>query len=146
MAADVLTTADHERHARDHLSPNAWAYFSGGAGDEHTLRANTHAWSELQLTPRVLRPLAHGHTQLQLLGHPLAHPIMLAPVDDQRMAHPDGEIDTAHAAAALGAGMVLSMQSSTPLEEVAAAMHGDAAAGPLWFQLYLKTTGYWCAN
>lgn len=138
LAPDTLTLADHERHARARLDANAWAYFSGGAGDEHTLHANRHAWDTIALLPRVLRPLAGGHTRCTLLGRELAHPILLAPVAYQCLAHPDGEIATAWAAAALGAGMVLSMQSSTTLEAVASAMVGDRSAGPLWLQLYLQ--------
>ncbi len=49
--------ADHEALARQHLNDNAWAYFSGGAADEITLRANRTAWDTLVLQPRVLRPL-----------------------------------------------------------------------------------------
>lgn len=143
VAADVFTSADHERHARIQLSPQAWAYFSGGAGDEHTLTANQTAWANMALLPRVLRPLAGGHTRLELLGRTLAHPIFLAPVAHQRLAHPDGEIATAYAAAALGAGMVLSMQSSCSLEDVAAAAQGDTLAGPLWMQLYLQHDRGW---
>lgn len=143
VAADVFTSADHERHARTQLSPQAWAYFSGGAGDEHTLTANQQAWADIALVPRVLRPLAGGHTRLELLGRTLAHPIFLAPIAHQQLAHPDGEIATAYAAAALGAGMVLSMQSSCSLEDVAAVTQGDALAGPLWMQLYLQHDRGW---
>ncbi|WP_326539244.1 alpha-hydroxy acid oxidase [Pseudorhodoferax sp.] len=134
----VVTLADHEAHARTRLDDNAWAYFSGGAGDELTLRANRAAWDRLQLHPRVLRPLQGGHTRLALLGRTLAHPILLAPVAFQRMAHADGELAAAHAAAALGAGLVLSTQASTPLEAVAAAIAHEPGRGPLWFQLYLQ--------
>ena len=135
---EVVTLADHEALARQHLDDNSWAYFSGGAADEITLRANRSAWDDITLQPRVLQALAGGHTQIQLLGRTLAHPILLAPIAFQKMAHPDGELASAVAAAALGAGMVLSTQSSTPLEEVAAAMLGDAGRGPLWFQLYVQ--------
>ncbi len=108
----VVSLADHEQHARQQLDDNAWAYFSGGAADEITLRANRSAWDALPLWPRVLRPLAGGHTRVSLLGRTLAHPILLAPIAFQRMAHPDGELATAYAAAALGAGLVLSTQAS----------------------------------
>lgn len=138
VAASIVNLDDHEQQARQHLSDNAWAYFSGGAGDEITLRANPSAWQALPLQPRVLRRLAGGHTRTTLLGRPLAHPILLAPIALQRLAHIDGELATAYAAAALGAGMVLSTQSSTPLEAVAQAFLGDAGRGPLWFQLYLQ--------
>lgn len=134
----VVTLADHEACASTHLDPAAWAYFSGGAADEITLAANRNAWDSLTLLPRVLRPLAGGHTRVELLGRTLAHPILLAPVAYQRMAHADGELGTAYAAAALGAGLVLSTQASTRLEAVANAVRDDAGRGPLWFQLYLQ--------
>ena len=134
----IASLADHERLAHQQLDDNAWAYFSGGAADELTLAANRSAWDQITLQPRVLRALAGGHTRTELLGRTLAHPILLAPIAFQRMAHPDGERASAFAAAALGAGMVLSTQSSTPVEAVAQAMQGDPASGPLWFQLYLQ--------
>lgn len=138
LAPDMVSLADHERHAQARLGAGAWAYFSGGAGDEITLIANRSAWAQIALLPRVLRPLAGGHTRVELLGRSLAHPILLAPVAYQRMAHPDGELASACAASALGAGMVLSTQASTRLEAVAEAIRGDAGRGPLWFQLYLQ--------
>lgn len=138
VSPDIVSLGDHEKHARQHLDDNAWAYFSGGAGDEITLRSNQRAWEKILLSPRVLQAVAGGHTRLQLLGRTLAHPILLAPVAFQRMAHPDAELATAHAAAALGAGLVLSTQSSVPLESVAQAILGEATRGPLWFQLYLQ--------
>jgi 4-hydroxymandelate oxidase len=134
----VVTLADHEVHAHTVFDDNAWAYFSGGAGDEITLRANRSAWDGIQLHPRVLRNLAGGHTRVELLGRTLRHPILLAPIAFQRMAHPDGEIATAYAAAIQGAGMVLSTQASVPLEAVARAVLSEPQRGPLWFQLYLQ--------
>jgi 4-hydroxymandelate oxidase len=140
IPAGVVTLVDHENHARNVLDDNAQAYFCGGAGDELTQQANCQAWSTFKLQPRVLQALAGGHTRTQLLGKTLAHPIFLAPIAYQRMAHPDGELATAHAAAALGAGMVLSTQSSTLLESVAAAVlnpRNNTTRGSLWFQLYM---------
>ncbi|MDR7375514.1 4-hydroxymandelate oxidase [Rhodoferax ferrireducens] len=134
----VVTLEDHASHAHTVLDANAWAYFSGGAGDEITLRANRCAWDAQLLQPRVLQALAGGHTRTTLLGRTLAHPILLAPVAYQRMAHPDGELASAYAAAALGAGMVLSTQSSIALETIAAAVIPESARGLLCFQLYLQ--------
>ncbi|GAB3538366.1 alpha-hydroxy acid oxidase [Noviherbaspirillum agri] len=134
----VVSLADHEAHARICLDDNAWAYFAGGAADEITLRANRSAWDAIQLSPRVLRKLTGGHTRTVLLGRTLAHPILLAPVAFQRMAHRDGEMATAYAASMQGAGIVLSSQASTPLEHVAQAIRSEAGRGPLWFQLYFQ--------
>lgn len=138
IPSGLVTLADHELHAHTQLDDNAWAYFSGGAADEISLRANRTAWDALSLWPRVLRPLAGGHTRVPLLGRTLAHPILLAPVAFQRMAHPDGELAMAYAAAALGAGVVLSTQASVSVESVAQAVLPDPGRGPLWFQLYLQ--------
>lgn len=44
VSPEIVNLADHEAHARQHLDDNAWAYFSGGAADEITLRANRSAW------------------------------------------------------------------------------------------------------
>ncbi len=134
----LVSLGDHARHARSRLDPMAWAYVEGGAADELTLAANRQAWDTLQLLPRVLQPLAGGHTRIQLLGRELAHPILLAPVAYQRLVHPDGELASAHAAAAQAAGLVLSTLSSIPLESVAEAVRDEPDRGPLWFQLYLQ--------
>ena len=134
----LVNLDDHEAHARSLLTDNAWAYFAGGAADELTLAANRQAWNALQLWPRVLTPLAGGHTRSTLLGQPLDCPLLVAPMAFQTMAHADGELAMAYAAAALGTGMVLSTQASQPLEPIAQAVHSMPGAGPLWFQLYLQ--------
>jgi 4-hydroxymandelate oxidase len=134
----LVNLADHEAAAQTVLDAATWAYVNGGAGDEVTLRANSQAWQSMRLLPRALRPLARGHTRVQLLGRTLAHPILAAPMAYQRAVHPHGEHALALACAALGAGVVLSTQASTPLEEVARLVLPEADRGPLWFQLYLQ--------
>lgn len=134
----VTTLADHERHARGVLDVPTWAYLCGAAADELTFARNVEAWRALELLPRVLKPLAGGHTRVELLGRTLTHPILVAPMAYQRLAHPQGEHATALAAAALGAGLVFSTQASMPLDEIAAAFLPEPGRGPLWFQLYLQ--------
>jgi len=134
----LVNLADHEAFARSVLSAQADAYFNGGAADELTLRENVLAWQRIALLPRVLRPMAGAHTRVELLGRTLAHPILVAPMAYQRLAHPHGEMATALAAAVLGTGLVLSTQASTPLEDVARLVLAESARGPLWFQLYLQ--------
>ncbi len=133
IPAGVACVADYERLAAQRLDANAWAYLSGGAGDEITARWNREAFDRIQLLPRVLRGGPGGHTRLELLGRPFAHPILVAPVAYHRLAHGDGESGTAAAAAAQEAGLVVSTLSSETLEAVA------AAAGPRrWLQLYVQ--------
>lgn len=135
-STDLLTLADHEQAALQRMDPAVWAYFAGGAGDEHTLRRNTQAWSHWELHPRLLRPLAGLNTTTHLLGATWPTPLLVAPMAQQCLAHPDGESAMALAASALGAGMVLSQQTNTPLEAIAQLTLPARGRGPLWFQLY----------
>ncbi len=133
--AGLVSLADHEARAHAQLDAAAWAYYSGGAADEITLRANRAAWDQIELRPRVLRPLGGLSLASELLSQALPCPILVAPMAHQRLAHPDGELATAVAAAAVGAGLVLSQQSNQPLEAVARHYLADSDRGPLWFQL-----------
>ncbi len=129
----LLTLADYELLAAKHLTPGAWAYFSGGAADELTLRWNREAFDRLALLPRVLNGGPGGTARVNLFGRSYAHPILVAPVAHQGLAHPDAERATAMAAAAQSAGMVLSTLATVSMEAAAAA--GETCR---WFQLYMQ--------
>ncbi len=133
IPADVVAVADYEPLARERMSPQAWAYVAGGAGDELTLRRNRDAFDAIALAPRVLADLSQASTTIELLGQTFAHPILLAPVAYQKLAHSDGELATAHAASALRTGMVVSAQASVTIEDIA-----RATQAPLWCQLYIQ--------
>ena len=130
----IAAVEDYEAFARSRMTPGAFAYVSGGAADELTLRENVEAFRRLRLGTRVLRDVDGGDTRLELLGHELAYPILLAPVALQKLAHPDGELATALAAAAMQTPMIVSAQASASLEDIAAQGQGQAI---LWLQLYL---------
>lgn len=134
-ATGPVCLADYAALAQARLDPAVHAYFSGGAGDEHTLRANALAWQALALRPRVLADLRGAHCRVELLGRTLAHPLIVAPMAAQGLAHPQGEAAMALAAAMQGAGFVLSQQAGLPLAEVAARVREEPGRGPLWFQL-----------
>jgi 4-hydroxymandelate oxidase len=129
----LITLDDYEREARGSISPAAWEYIHSGAADEHTLRWNREAYARIRLGPRVGRDVTAIDTRCTLLGHQLAHPIMLAPVAAHSLAHPDGEVATADAARETKTGMVLSSYTSRPIEDVL-----KVGPEPLWFQLYLQ--------
>jgi 4-hydroxymandelate oxidase len=129
----IVTLSDYEEAARNRMDPRAWAWLAGGSADEITLRANRTAFDRLRLQGRVLADLAGAETRLTLFGQALEYPILLAPVASHGLAHPDGEKATAFGAAAMGATMVVSTQSSLTLEEIAA-----STTAPLWFQLYVQ--------
>jgi isopentenyl diphosphate isomerase/L-lactate dehydrogenase-like FMN-dependent dehydrogenase len=68
-----------------------------------------------------------------LLGRRCPHPILVAPTAYHRLAHPEGEEETARGAAAAEAIFCLSSLATATPADVAAA----APDGPRWFQLYV---------
>ncbi len=124
---------DYERLAAEKLDANAHAYFAGGADDEVTLRDNVAAFERRKLRPRVLVDVGTVSTATVVLGTEVALPILIAPVAMQRIAHADGELATARAAARAGTIMCLSTAATVRPSEVAAA----APAATRWFQVYV---------
>ncbi|MEQ6291699.1 alpha-hydroxy acid oxidase [Vogesella sp. GCM10023246] len=131
IPADLVSAADYQRYASHYLSANARAYIDSAAADELSHAANLSAFARWRLQTRVLADVRGGHCRRELFGLSLSHPLLLAPVAYQKLAHADGERAAAYAATAVGSSMLVSTLASTPLEEIAA-----AAQGPLWFQLY----------
>lgn len=127
-----LNVQDFEHEAERVLDPGTFGYFAGGAGDERTLRENIEAFSRWQLRPRVLVDVSEVSTATTVLGREVSMPLLVAPTAFQRLAHPDGELATARAAADAGTIMCQSTLSSVTPGEVAA----GAPEGRLWFQLY----------
>jgi len=82
--------------------------------------------------PRTLCDIVHRDHSTTLLGTSMPAPLLLAPIGVQKVVHPDGELATARAAAAIGVPMIASTASAFTLEEIAAA----GGAAPRWFQLY----------
>lgn len=133
IPAEILCAQDYERLAHRYIDAPVQAYIEGGSGTEATLRANLAAFARCSIRPRLLRDLRAGHTRLQLIGREYPHPIMLAPVAFQSLAHPQGELASARGAAAVDVCMICSTLSSYRLEDIAAQTSGEK-----WFQLYFQ--------
>jgi len=134
----MRTVAEFEAAARQRLDPAHYDYFAGGAQDEITLRENETAFRRLRLLPRVLRGSDKRDLSIELLGTPSSMPILVAPTAFHRLAHADGELATARAAARAGTIMIVSMAATTAIEDIAAAAREVAPDPGLWFQLYLQ--------
>lgn len=130
---EILCAQDYEVLAAQFLPATHHAYIAGGSGFELTLKANRDAYERIQILPRLLCDVSAGHTGLSLLGRRLRHPILLAPLAFQTLAHTGGELDTARAAEATDTGLIVSTLSAYPLEDIAAASKGEK-----WFQLYFQ--------
>lgn len=133
VPSDVVSAADYERHARERLPADVWAYIAGAGADGLTRRWNREAFDAQRLSGRVLADMSAASTASTLFGASLPFPILLAPVAHQKLVHPDGERATVLGAAAVGAWMTISTLSSVALEEIA-----EGAQTTLWFQLYMQ--------
>ena len=123
----ALEAAAHRR-----MSPQAWAYVAGGAGQHRTVQANRDAFGKHRIVPRMLVDVGERDLSVELLGRRLSSPLLFAPIGVLEMAHRDAEYAVASAARELGMPMVISTQGSVPMEDTARAL-GDT---PRLYQLY----------
>jgi lactate 2-monooxygenase len=127
-----IAPEEWEARAAEKLEPGPFDYIAGGAGSEATMRANLEAFERRRLRPRMLTGNRERDISVDVLGTRSPAPFLLAPIGVLSIAHAEGELAVARAAAATGVPMVLSSAASHSLEEVAEAM----AEAPRWFQLY----------
>ncbi|WGR98050.1 alpha-hydroxy-acid oxidizing protein [Bradyrhizobium sp. ISRA443] len=130
--ARALEVADFERAAEALMAPQYWAYLAGGAGNGGAVRANSDAFGQVSLVPRIAtEDCSSPATSRRLFGRILTMPVLLAPTSPQRLFHEDAELACARAARAAGTLMVVSTDSHFGMDQIAA-----AAGGAWWLQLY----------
>lgn len=130
---DLISLADYEAAARRALEPGAEAYYAGGGADEIRLSDNVAAWQRLAIRPRVLVGVGARDPSVMLLDRQRPHPVVVAPMALHGLAHADGEIATAQAAAATGTILCVSTFATKTLDVVAEAVPN----ADRWFQLYV---------
>ena len=121
------------RMARRRLPKMVFHFVDGGAEDENTLNSNQRSFDRISFHPRVLTGVEHRDLSATVLGRNIRLPVMLAPTGLLRLVSREAELAAVKACGKAGTIFVLSTASSFTIEEVA-----GAAAGPLWFQLYLS--------
>jgi lactate 2-monooxygenase len=127
-----VAIAELERRAAEAMDPRAANYVFAGAGEHATMDGNREAFRRRRIVPRMLRDVAERDLSTTLLGTAMPAPLLLAPIGVQKVVHPEGELASARAAAALGVPMIASTASAFTWEEIAEA-GGEA---PRWLQLY----------
>lgn len=121
-----------EARAREELSPEAFAYVAGGAGEGRTMRANREAFDRRALVPRMLGDVSTRNLTTTVLGTEMRAPVMLSPVGVLSILHEEAERAVARAAAEVGIPMCLSTAASSSMEDIAS----DLGDTPRWYQLY----------
>jgi 4-hydroxymandelate oxidase len=132
--AGIIRLTEFEPLARAAMTPAAFDHVASGSWDELSLVENDAAWQRRRFRPRVLVDVADIDTSTTLLGSRSSFPLAIAPTAAHGIAHPDGEVATARAAAVAGVPFMLSTMSTRSMEEVATA----APDATRWFQLYVQ--------
>ncbi|GJN01724.1 hypothetical protein PR202_ga19007 [Eleusine coracana subsp. coracana] len=128
----ITNVSEYERLAKERLPKMVYDYYASGAEDQWTLKENREAFSRILFRPRILVDVSHIDMATNVLGFNISMPIMIAPSAMQKMAHPEGELATARAAAAAGTAMTLSSWATSSVEEV-----NSVGPGIRFFQLYV---------
>ena len=131
--SQITNLRQFEAVARERMSSATYGYYAGGSWDEQTLRDNEAAFARRRLLPRVLVDVAAVDLSTTMLGRRVAMPIGFAPVAQQGLANPQGELVPARVAADAGLVYCLSTFANHSIEEVA-----TVGPGARWFQLYVK--------
>ncbi len=121
-----------EKKAKEKMSSEAFAYVAGGAGLEDTIRNNRSGFGNWKILPRMLRNVSERETSIELFGQKISSPLLLSPVGVLDLAHKEGDVGVAKAAAATNIPMIFSNQASAPMEATSKVMGNS----PRWFQLY----------
>jgi isopentenyl diphosphate isomerase/L-lactate dehydrogenase-like FMN-dependent dehydrogenase len=132
---EALDVFDFEEAARRNVGRGHWAFMSSGVDDDATLAINREGFKHIELRPRRLRDATKVDTSVNLFGTTYSSPIFTCPTASQKSFHPDGEVAVARAAKARGTLQFLSTATSTPIEEVNAAL-----GRPVWYQVYAMHT------
>ncbi|MFT0171450.1 alpha-hydroxy acid oxidase [Paraburkholderia mimosarum] len=127
----VLSLADFEVAAREHLPRPLFGYISGAAEDGVSLAANRTAFEELKLRPRVLVDVSRRSQATTLFGKTYSSPFGIAPVGISAISAYRGDVAMAAAARDENIPAIMSGSSLISMEAV------HAAAPGTWFQAYL---------
>ena len=126
-----LDPRDYGDIARYVLDTPTYEWIRSGSGPDFA-GENEAAFQRHRLRPRVLVDVSSVSTTTTVLGSSIASPVMIGPMGLLKAAHPDGELAMAAGAASAGNLLVVAVNATTSIEDIAAAN----PSLPLWFQLY----------
>jgi isopentenyl diphosphate isomerase/L-lactate dehydrogenase-like FMN-dependent dehydrogenase len=108
MKLSTAATIEDLRHlARRRLPRVIFDNLDGGAEEEITLRANSHAFKQVMLRPRSGVGTAACDLRTTVLGTAMEVPFLFAPTGSCRLLYPRGEEVVVRAAAGAGVTCVL---------------------------------------
>jgi len=129
---NIVTLRDLEAEAQKVMAPFGFAYVSGGAGDEWTMRENMAAFDRWVINADFMNGTGSADTSTTILGSKISYPVITAPMGNQGSVHAQGDLPNVKGAAAAGTLYCVSSVAQQSLETLAAASNGSK-----WFQLYI---------
>ncbi|KAK5302284.1 hypothetical protein LTR43_001249 [Exophiala xenobiotica] len=132
---EVFCIKDLKEKASKKMPKMYREYFNEGAMDMITLHDNEAAFDRYRLRPRILKNISHIDTSTTIWGSKVLFPFGFSPAAMHRLAHPDGEVGTSKACAALNVAMGLSAYSTDSLEDVI--KQGEGKTNPYAMQVSL---------
>lgn len=129
---EITSVFDLEELARKRLPEVLFDYVHGGAEQQLTLRRNLDDMRALALRQHTMRDVSDRELAATMAGDPARIPLAVAPTGLAGLCWPNGEVESALAAADFGVPYCLSTMSICSIEDVA-----RATGKPFWFQLYL---------
>lgn len=128
----IYNLNDFEYVASKLLSPDAWAYYSGGADDEVTMRENHSAYQRIFFNPKVLVDVREIDISSTFLGVPTSAPFYVSAAALAKLGHPDGELSIARGCDLENIIQMISSAASYPFKQIA-----KETPSPKWFQVYV---------
>ena len=119
-----------EAEAAAVLPEHVLGYFRGPSG-AYGIPTEAERWSQVRFRPHVLRDTRQLSLATRVLGTRVASPVLVAPMAQQRAAHPDGEAATARAVRRRGTLLGVSTNTGVPFADI------QAVGAPWWFQVYV---------
>jgi 4-hydroxymandelate oxidase len=119
---ELVNAREFEAIAKRKLDSLAFAEIAG---------SERAAFDRITLRPRLMVDTTHLDLSTTLFGQQMFMPILAGPVARLKRFHPDGELAMVRGVSAAKSVMVVSADSSVPLDEIA-----NHAKCPLWYQLW----------
>jgi 4-hydroxymandelate oxidase len=120
--AELVDALEFEPVAERNLAPEAYSLIAGG---------DRSFFERITFRPRMMVNTTALDLTQKLFGQEMFTPILVGPTSRQQRFHPEGELATVRGASAAKVTMVVSGDSSVPIEKIAA-----EAKTPVWYQVF----------
>ena len=119
---DLVNVLEFENMAERKLASDTYATIAG---------SDRSFFDRITFRPRMMVPTTHLDLTVSLFGEKMFAPVLAGPIARLQNYHPDGEVGMVRAASAAKSWMVISSESSLPVEKIA-----ESSKTTLWYQVF----------